>query len=284
MNDSRWCLPHPVRNYYLTLELVLAIVTVSVVATQAQENSRPSEPEQQISINTSESHDVNVLESCSKFLVASTSFLIIKNSLPRFINVIVFPSGIYPEVLSATIVPVGSEPGQPNLPGHVLFCIPPHGYDIVVNTGIGGAREKFHIKVLPSRVYQTEVTGAPLVSSMGDHEPGTSSPDSIRSQIDRIANGAHQDLPGPTQTSTARGQNPGWSIENATGYQLHLYLSGSSERDYVIPNGKSINIDLPPGTYRIGADVSNKSVMPFYAVRQLDPDARWTSHFYIGRQ
>ena len=114
--------------------------------------------------------------------------------------------------------------------------------------------------------------------------PSSTDADNVRSAIDRIANGAHQDPPVPTQTSTARGQNPGWSIENVTGYQLHLYLSGPTERDYVIENGKSINIDLAPGSYRIAADVSSKSVIPFYAVRQLNADTRWKSHFYVARQ
>lgn len=106
---------------------------------------------------------------------------------------------------------------------------------------------------------------------------------SIRGEIDRIAGGTHQELPPPTQTSLAPGQNPGWTIENATGYQLHLYLSGPTERDYVIPNGNSVNIDLPAGDYRIAADVSDKSVIPFYAVRKLDANVRWTSHFYIAQ-
>lgn len=48
---------------------------------------------------------------------------------------------------------------------------------------------------------------------------------SISVQIDRIAKGAHQELPAPARTSATPGQNPGWSIENSTGYQVHLYLS-----------------------------------------------------------
>jgi len=63
-----------------------------------------------------------------------------------------------------------------------------------------------------------------------------------------------------------------------------LYLSGPTEGDYVIANGDSVNIDLPPGSYRIAAEVSNKGVTPFYAVRQLNADTRWNSHFYIAHQ
>lgn len=105
---------------------------------------------------------------------------------------------------------------------------------------------------------------------------------SIESAINKITQGAHQELPPPVQTQVSPGQNPGWSIENATAYQLHLYLSGPVERDYVIPQGSSIAIDLPPGSYRVAAEVSDKSVIPFYAVRQLNANARWSSHFYIA--
>jgi hypothetical protein len=117
-------------------------------------------------------------------------------------------------------------------------------------------------------------------------QPSTSLPQTsaIQQEIDRVAQGTHQDLPPPVQTSLSPGQNPGWTIENATGYQLNLYLSGPAERHYAIANGESINIDLPPGSYRIAADVSSGGVTPFYAVRQLNADTRWKSHFYIARQ
>lgn len=121
-----------------------------------------------------------------------------------------------------------------------------------------------------------------LSRSVGTPQTSGSSPNSVRSAIDRIAKGSHQELPVPTQASTTPGESPGWLIENATGYQLHLYLSGPIEHDYVIQNGSSISIDLPPGDYRIAADVSDKSVLPFYAVRQLNATTRWQSHFYIA--
>jgi hypothetical protein len=106
----------------------------------------------------------------------------------------------------------------------------------------------------------------------------------IQSAIDAIAQGAHQDLPQPEQTQVGPGQSAGWSIKNATAHQIHLYLSGPIQRDYVIPPGNSIAIDLPPGNYRIAADVPDQSVIPFYAVRQLNANIRWSTQFYIQRQ
>lgn len=111
-----------------------------------------------------------------------------------------------------------------------------------------------------------------------------STADTVSSAIERIANGQHQELPQPIQVPLTAGQTPGWLIENATAYQLHLYLSGPVQHSYVIQTGGAMTIDLPPGSYRIAADVPDKSVLPFYAVRQLNADTRWKSHFYIARQ
>ena len=128
----------------------------------------------------------------------------------------------------------------------------------------------------PIPTVEHTVCGAPVALS--------SKSDSVSATIDRIAKGSHQELPPPTQTPTALGQSPGWTIENATGYQLHLYLSGPTEHEYVIPNGNSINLDLPPGSYRMAAEVSSKNVTPFYALRQLDSGTRWKSKFYISQK
>jgi hypothetical protein len=172
------------------------------------------------------------------------------------------------------------------LPGDIFSAVIPAG-DYTITT----ASAQFEPTVSTLKGTSTEGHTVFLLlssdpNSADTHQalPGSTDADKVRSAIDRIANGSHQELPPPTQTSTAPGQNPGWTIENATGYQLHLYLSGPTERDYVIPNGNSINLDLPSGSYRIAADVSSKSVTPFYAVRQLNTDTRWKSHFYIARQ
>jgi hypothetical protein len=171
-------------------------------------------------------------------------------------------------------------------PAYVFSAVIPAG-DYTIST----TSAQFEPTVSTLKGISSEAHTVFLLSSSGpgsadsrQTQPSSVDTDKVRSAIDRIANGSHQELPSPTQTSTAPGQNPGWTIENATGYQLHLYLSGPTERDYVIENSGSINLDLPPGSYRIAADVSSKSVIPFYAVRQLNADTRWKSHFYIARQ
>jgi hypothetical protein len=145
------------------------------------------------------------------------------------------------------------------------------GYDVLGDKGTG-----YCIDIGSSSPECTSDLAIPK-----DEKPVTEgSADTIRTQIDRIAQGSHQELPAPKQSSLAPGQTPGWSIQNATGYELHLYLSGPVEHSYVIANGSSVAVDLPAGSYRIAADVGH-GVLPFYAVRQLG-DARWSSHFYIA--
>jgi hypothetical protein len=101
------------------------------------------------------------------------------------------------------------------------------------------------------------------------------------SSIDRIAAGLHQDLPLATLTYLNGDESPGWTVENLTIHQLHVYLAGPVDRDYVIPTGRPLLIDLPPGTYRIAADVSDPSIAPFYGVREIPSGARWNSQFVI---
>lgn len=132
-----------------------------------------------------------------------------------------------------------------------------------------GVFSKVNVEFFSTKGYFVNIESA----SQGD--------DIIQSAIDRIAHKAHQEL---QETSTSSGQNTGWSIENATGYDLHLYLSGPIKYDYVVPSGKAASIDLPPGTYRIAVEMSAGTALPFYAVRQLSAGTRWKSHFYIAHQ
>jgi hypothetical protein len=171
-------------------------------------------------------------------------------------------------------------------PDTAMVRLPRMEYSIAVRSAVGTYEDRIvlpalspgqHYVLALKKVMGNGQAGAPLASTIPQ-----STASSIESAIDKITQGAHQELPPPVQTRVSPGQNPGWSIENATAYQLHLYLSGPVERDYVIPQGSSIAIDLPPGSYRIAAEVSDKSVIPFYAVRQLNANARWSSHFYIA--
>ncbi|MGA2903487.1 MAG: hypothetical protein ABSD98_06635 [Candidatus Korobacteraceae bacterium] len=286
MNDARWPLRRSVRNCYLAPSLLLAIFAVAAVA---QENIRPSQS-QQIEVAVSERLPPRGRKvACGK--LPGSVYLAITNYLPRRVAAIVESGGV--DLLSVAIAANEGRPYGHALPSIANLCVPPGEYAIHLHDPTQEyLPDHAHVQAQPSRIYDIDVV-SPEVSELlaawderasAAGQSTTSTSASISAQIDRIANGAHQDLPAPVQTPIARGQNPGWSIENATGYQLHLYLSGPAERDYVIPNGNSINVDLPPGTYRIAADVSNKAVIPFYAVRQLNANARWTSHFYIGRE
>ncbi|MGA2903179.1 MAG: hypothetical protein ABSD98_05085 [Candidatus Korobacteraceae bacterium] len=173
-----------------------------------------------------------------------------------------------------------------DIPDIVMVMLPRMEYSIEAKTPFITYEGRIDLPALsPGQHYVLALNKVMGNGQAGGPLSGTipqSSASSVESAIDKITQGAHQELPPPVQTQVSPGQNPGWSIENATAYQLHLYLSGPVERDYVIPQGSSIAIDLPPGSYRIAAEVSDKSVIPFYAVRQLNANARWSSHFYIA--
>jgi len=128
-----------------------------------------------------------------------------------------------------------------------------------------------------------DLTIHPLDTESIGAEP-TSGGDTIDAAIDSIARGPHQDLPQQSAQRLAPGERTGWSVENGTGYDVQLYVSGPEKQQFAIPNGGSITINLIPGTYRIAATVSDVAVKPFYAVRQLEGQTRWASHFYIARQ
>jgi len=278
MKPVPWLFRPSVRNHLCLFGLLLVVCLVAAVA---QENTRPPQGKQPMYVGVKEEEEEGRLswerDSCGNF--PKGSIFTIVNTLPQpIVAYIQASNGI--QVFQAQIAPHGpvSTPTMTVVnayPPLARLCLPPGEYRIGVYDGgsehiQAQSRRRYRVEVFSHEVSATAVQPTPLI------------PDSIRSQIDRIANGAHQELPAPTQSSLASGQSAGWSVENATGYELHLYLSGPVERSYVIASGGPIAVDLPPGSYRIAADVSH-GVLPFYAVRQLG-DARWSSHFYLARQ
>jgi hypothetical protein len=170
--------------------------------------------------------------------------------------------------------------------GMTSASLPSDTYDIIL--GISGSIQTVEMAVAGTHeqidIYPSETTSSGAQIAPTKPAMPSANVDSVDAAINRIAGGTHQELPAPMQSPVTTGQNPGWAIENGTGYALHLYLSGPVVRDYVIPTGQSISIDLPPGNYRIAADVPDPSVLPFYALRVLPSGIRWTSHFYIGHR
>jgi hypothetical protein len=104
---------------------------------------------------------------------------------------------------------------------------------------------------------------------------------SVRSTIDRIGRGPHQELPATRSLGAPEGQGAGWDITNNTRYKLHVYVSGPVDREVTIPAGESETLDMPPGSYRIAASVDDSSVAPFYGNRTLPERVRWRSSFLI---
>ncbi|HUI43562.1 MAG TPA: hypothetical protein VL523_16495 [Terriglobia bacterium] len=138
-----------------------------------------------------------------------------------------------------------------------------------------------HLKGYCEWSWQTpeEILNQPTESPQPDDSKG-----SVRSTIDRISRGSHQELPEARSTTAAADQGAGWDVTNNTEYQLHVYFSGPVDRELLVPAGKSRSVDMPPGTYRIAATVTNSSVDPFYGSRTLPGQTRWKSSFHIASE
>jgi hypothetical protein len=279
-------LPRELCRYFLLIGLWLTFVPLGMVS-QQQQNSSP----QKVPMDASEGLSVPGLEPQPKYKIPDffTSITIV-NYLKQNIRVTV-ESDKY--VFFAGEIPALSGCSSSGFPS-VIVDLPATEYKVTVTVASGflpnsatvqGVSAKYYYVLVGENLFNRECgwgAGAGAAAANANALPKTAT--SIGQQIDHIAHGQHQELPQPTTTSTTQGQNSGWTVENATGYLMNLYLSGPTEMHYKISNGGSINIDLPPGMYRIAVDVSDTSVKPFYGVKQLDVNARWIYHFYIAPQ
>ncbi|MBL8186788.1 MAG: hypothetical protein JNK38_02205, partial [Acidobacteria bacterium] len=114
-----------------------------------------------------------------------------------------------------------------------------------------------------------------------DRRPETSNQDNTLSAINRIRNAPHQDIPTPTSVFDSGIGGGKWTINNATGRILTVYLSGPITRTVTILNGQTNEIDISTGEYQIAAEVSGGGVMPFYSQRRFNSSTRYSSRFYI---
>ena len=62
------------------------------------------------------------------------------------------------------------------------------------------------------------------------------------------------------------------TIENGTGYLLHLYLSGPVSRELTLARGFE-DLRVAPGDYEVAAKVANASVHPFYGKDVYSPNS-----------
>jgi hypothetical protein len=271
-------------SYLSSAILLVVAVMVSATLSFAQQ----SRPKIAIAINEAQKETFQRLVPGKPSTVEnSETDVFVTNASDSWVLVRIFGSGFLYEGVIAPSKGLGQLiNGWPQ--SDVAFVLPSAQYTVAAIAGPRGqddwVEKDFQVTQSQNiRVSLMPVSTAPSPTGMSaDQQPDDAV--SINSAIDKIAQNPHQDLPQPTQSAVAQGQSPGWSIQNATVYRLHLYLSGPVQRDYVIPQGNSITIDLPAGSYRVAAEVSDKRIIPFYAVRQLNINTRWKSHFYIAPQ
>jgi hypothetical protein len=106
--------------------------------------------------------------------------------------------------------------------------------------------------------------------------PPTSSAPDVAAAVSRIEGSAHMTL-APIQPGSGSGPI---TIENGTPFALTVYLSGPSSQKQLIAAHASLPLTLSPGVYKLAGEVSDKSVLPFFAVRTYSGGE--TEHFYLS--
>jgi hypothetical protein len=113
-------------------------------------------------------------------------------------------------------------------------------------------------------------------------EPTRGAQDATRQEIAHIREGIHGEIPPAQVVGRCSGALTTTIIENSTGYQLYLYISGPESRTLAVDPGGTVNLRLEPGHYDVGARVSGPHVSPFAGGWALARGCRYESTFYIG--
>jgi hypothetical protein len=102
--------------------------------------------------------------------------------------------------------------------------------------------------------------------------------------INSIRNGPHAAMPPAQTTGKIAGPATNMTITNNTLYMLWVYMTGPMSKTIQIPANGSQSVSLTPGTYQVGANVSNPSVVPFYGEQNYGSGTQYSETFYIGTQ
>lgn len=111
--------------------------------------------------------------------------------------------------------------------------------------------------------------------------PHVSDAESPADAIKRIRRGPHMQMPPPQAAYASGGSGKGMTIENGTGYLLHVHLSGPINRTVDVPNGQSVGVDLVVGSYEVAAEVPDAPIMPFYGNQTYEPNHHYWLKFFV---
>ncbi len=105
----------------------------------------------------------------------------------------------------------------------------------------------------------------------------------IETQLAKIEAGQHGYFPPPTQTQQSQ-QLSGeaqYTIINDTSYTLTVLLSGPSTTSIDVASHATETVTLKPGTYKVAAEVSKSSVIPYYGQITFNADSTYQGEYYI---
>jgi len=101
--------------------------------------------------------------------------------------------------------------------------------------------------------------------------------------ISRIQAGRHTPMPAPTTAPASGAEGKGLTVENNTGYTLHVYFSGPASRTVVVPDRRSESVELAVGSYQVAAEVPDSPIVPFYGRQAYEPFTHYWLQFYAQR-
>jgi tetratricopeptide (TPR) repeat protein len=134
--------------------------------------------------------------------------------------------------------------------------------------------------LIPSVVPKTQGQGeSALPSSSSDSEEAQAA----RNAVNRIRSGPHEAMPQAEAAHTGRGDATSMTVQNNTGYGIHVYLAGPVSHTLQIPAGGSRTVGLVPGHYSVAADIPGNTIRPFYGVQDYQSGVQYSEAFYIQR-
>ncbi|MEO8592191.1 MAG: OmpH family outer membrane protein [Candidatus Solibacter sp.] len=97
----------------------------------------------------------------------------------------------------------------------------------------------------------------------------------VSATIARIEAGRHASMPAMQKGS---GSGP-ITVQNDTSSTLTVYFSGPADRKEVVSAHGKVTVPLGPGSYKVAGELADKSVLPFFGVRQYSGGE--TEQFFI---
>jgi hypothetical protein len=100
--------------------------------------------------------------------------------------------------------------------------------------------------------------------------------------INSIRNGPHAAMPPAQTTGNIAGSGTWLAITNNTPYTLWVYVTGPTSQTIQIAAHGAQSVSLTPGSYQVGAKVSDASILPFYGEHNYGPATQYSETFYIS--